>query len=67
MDTTDIQISRGREGTKNERVRAQRARESDEFNKPQARRHLWTDKDIKDSMSNILSQKQQNHINKNKK
>lgn len=66
MDTTNLQISRGRVGTKNERVRAQRARESDEFNKPKARRHLWTDQDIKNAMSNVLSKKQQNHINKNK-
>jgi hypothetical protein len=67
MDTTHLQqISSGRVTLKNDRARTN-ARGSDETNKPQARRHLWTDQDIKNAMSNTLSQKQQNHINKNKK
>lgn len=70
MDTTIIQakqISRDGVGLMNERVRAQRARESEESNKPKARRNLWTDLDIKDALANKLSEKQKNHINKNKK
>jgi hypothetical protein len=68
MDTTIIQQKISNDGVtlKNDRARTH-ARGSDETNKPKARRHLWTDKDIKDAMSNTLSQKQQNHINKNKK